>query len=309
MPALEALHGAGYGIAAVVTQPDKPVGRGLKTEAPAVKKKAEELGLSVLQPATLKDSPSQSQRTVLERLKSFHAEVAVCVAYGKIIPKSVLDIFPRGILNIHPSLLPKYRGPSPIQAAILNGDAETGVTIMLLDEEMDRGPVLTRNTYHITRSTTGSELSCALAQEGAKLLVEILPKYLAGKITPQPQAHGQTTYTKMLTREDGKIDWNKPAEYVERMVRAYDLWPGTWSSWNGKRLKILRASMGKGTDNASLPLDGGGKVGVQAQTVLAVSCNPGSIIVELLQLEGKKPMSGAEFMRGHPAVIGAYLLQ
>ena len=245
VPTLEALVKAGYDIVAVVTQPDKPVGRGLKMEAPPVKVKAVELGLTVLQPTTLNFGikPKGLESKLSLGLQSLRADLGVCVAYGKIIPKEILDIFPRGILNIHPSLLPKYRGPSPIQTAILNGDEETGVTIMLLDEEMDHGAVLAHITYHISPSTIGSELSQALAKEGAKLLVETLPKWLAGEIEPQPQDHNKATFTKMLERADGRIDWNKSAEGIEKMVHAYDAWPGTFTLWSGKRLKILRARL------------------------------------------------------------------
>ncbi|OGL65543.1 methionyl-tRNA formyltransferase [Candidatus Uhrbacteria bacterium RIFCSPLOWO2_01_FULL_47_24] len=368
-PALTALHGAGFSIAAVVTQPDKPVGRGLKVEAPPVKIKAQELGLKVLQPKTLRGVVAGLQpadnierrlkpaATIIDELKSLHAEVAVVVAYGKIFPREVLELFPRGMVNVHPSLLPKYRGSSPIQVAILNGDTETGVTIMLLDEEMDHGPVLTQHVVQISpspdlqspspegvedgpserrprggqgegRHRTGSELSKLLAHEGAKLLVETLPQYLGGKIKPKPQDHKKATFTKLLEREDGKVDWQKSAEYIERMARAYDLWPGTWTQWEGKRLKVLKASLlhptigcaSNATPGYVWKADTETLSPEQAQRVewpstssgnklgqLAVNCNPGSIILEQLQLEGKKAMSGAEFLRGYPKFLGSIL--
>ncbi len=296
IPALTILHRAQFEVAAVVTQPDKPAGRGLSPTPSPIKKLAMSINVPVLQPATLQSGH------VLCTLKSFDAQVAVCVAYGKIIPAPILALFPRGILNLHPSLLPKYRGPSPIQSPILDGDMETGVTVMLLDAEMDHGPILTYSTYPITRNTTGSELSDTLAQKGAKLLVGTITQYLSGKVTPQPQDHAQATFTKPLTREDGKIDWRKSAEYIERMVRAYDLWPGTWTQLKNMRLKILQATLLHNTigcANNSTP----GYVWKTGDDRLAVNCSPGSVIIEIVQREGKKPIPGAEFLRGSPQIL------
>ena len=334
VPTLEALVTAGYEIVAVVTQPDKPVGRGLKMEAPPVKIRAEELGLNVLQPLTLKVAaglqPAHHTKrrlkpatTIVDELRALSAEVAVVVAYGKIIPKEILGIFPKGVLNIHPSLLPKYRGPSPIQTAILNGDAETGVTVMLLDEEMDHGAIIQqspplrlrggwslpsrREGWEGLRQPTGGTLAQLLAKEGAKLLVDVLPKWLAGEIEPQPQDHNGATFTKMLERSDGRIDWNTPAEQIERMVRAYDLWPGTFTVWNEKRVKIFRASLLHATigcANNATP----GYVWKTEDGHLAVNCNPGAIVLEEIQLEGKKPMVGADFLRGYPKFFGSTLM-
>ncbi len=343
VPALEAIVKADYQVVAVVTQSDKPVGRGLKMEAPAVKLSAQKLGLSVLQPDTLKTPAT------LEMFKSLNANLAVCVAYGKIIPKEILDIFPKGILNIHPSLLPKYRGPSPIQTAILNGDEETGVTIMLLDEETDHGKVVTQQKItfpllaesyaaaHNPATEGGQALSEKLSKIGAQLLIDTLPEWLAGTIPAHTQEHTKATFTKMLEREDGRIDWHKPAEQIERMVRAYDIWPGTFTMWSGKRLKILRASLlhptigcasiatpGKvinadstASNSPRLSASGGerGRNSVNFPPllkgrlggVLAVNCNPGSIILEMLQPEGKKEMSGEEFLRGYPAFVSSIL--
>lgn len=312
VPTLEALISAGYEVVAVVTQPDKPVGRGLKMEAPAVKVRAQELGLTILQPETLRYAearPPELRRPglgPLQQPKDFSAVVAVCVAYGKIVPKEILETFPRGILNIHPSLLPKYRGPSPIQAAILNGDSETGVTIIRLDEEMDHGPIIASSVQRLASSTTGDELSKALAQEGANLLIKTLPQWLNGRITPQLQDHTKATYTKILERADGKIDWRKSAEYIERMVRAYDFWPGTWTMWSDKRLKVLRVSLLHPTIGCASNATPG-HVWKTENDRLAVNCNPGSIILEQLQLEGKKALSGREFLRGYLMLAGSTL--
>ena len=249
------------------------------------------------------------------------------VAYGKLIPPEVLALFPKGMLNLHPSLLPRYRGPSPIQSAILNGDHESGVTLMLLDPEMDHGPLLAHRVSPLSPHTRGSDLSNALADDGAKLLVDALPKYISGELTPHPQDHTRATFTKLLEREDGRIDWRAAgAEQTERMIRAYDLWPGTWTTWNKKRLKILRASLlhptigcannakpgyvfapplappQRGVEKSPLLFKDG--LGV----VLAVNCSPGSLILEQLQPEGKKPLSASEFLRGSPKFMGSILL-
>lgn len=303
VPALEALVKAGYEIVAVVTQPDMPVGRGLKMEAPAVKVKADEFGLRVLQPPTLRLSLGLTQGLALGEL---HADVGVCVAYGKIIPKEVLELFPHGILNIHPSLLPKYRGPSPIQTAICNGEMETGVTIMLLDAEMDHGPILTQKAIPLDHKILFTIVHNILAQKGAQLLLEVLPKWLTGEITPRAQDHARATFTKMLEREDGRIDWHKPAEQIERMVRAYDRWPGTWTTYNGKRLKVFRSSLlHAATGCASNPAPG--YVWKTETGHIAVNCNPGAIILEKIQREGKKAITGADFLHGSSNFLGNIL--
>lgn len=328
VPALEALVKAGYKIIAVVTQPDKPAGRGLKMEAPPVKVKAMELGLKVLQPETLKSSVAEgfslpngglkaSATSAIQVLRALQADVGVCVAYGKIIPKKILDIFPKGVLNIHPSLLPKYRGPSPIQTVILNGDVETGVTIMLLDEEMDHGAVLSCSVYPVTQTTRGGELSEALAREGAKLLIKTIPQWLNRAIEPLTQDHATATFTKMLEREDGRIDWQKPAEQIARMVRAYDMWPGTWTTWQGKRIKILKASIEyttpnpsserRGNESISSPYRGEVRRGGSEANTITVNCNPGAIILEQIQPEGKKVMTAENFLRGSPKFLGSIL--
>lgn len=301
VPALDALYASGVQIAAVVTQPDKPAGRGLKTEASPIKVRALELGLTVLQPLTLKDSAQ------LDAIKTLGAEVAIVVAYGKIIPKTVLSLFTRGVLNIHPSLLPKYRGPSPIQTAILNGDSETGVTLMLLDEVVDHGPIVASSVQHIESSTTGRELSEILARSGAKLLVEAFHKYLSGKIIPHSQNHAAATFTKILQRADGKIEWDKSAEYIERMIRAYDLWPGTWTmNSNRKRIKILKSTL----LHPKIGCAGNPTPGYVWKTEdgrLTVNCNPGSVVLEGVQLEGKKAVSGPEFLHGYPKFLHTIL--
>jgi len=302
VPALDALVKTDHPIAAVVTQPDKPAERGLVLRSSPVKIKALKLGLRVVEPSTLKKPEAEAL------LREFGAEVAVVAAYGKIIPHNILDIFPRGVLNIHPSLLPKYRGPSPIQAAILNGDEETGVTIMLLDAEMDHGSILIQKGLRIKDYELRNELEARLAEIGANLLIEVLPQWIEGKIQPQQQNHAKVTVCKMVEKEDGKIDWSKPAVVIERMVRAYEGWPGTWTTWEGTRLKILKARvLHENIGCAQNPAPG--YVWKNDQGELAVNCQPGSMVLEEVQLEGKKAAKGREFLNGHSRIIGSILMR
>lgn len=198
--------------------------------------------------------------------------------YGKILSKEMLEKPKYGALNVHPSLLPKYRGPSPVQTTILNGDTATGVTIIQMDEEADHGPLLAQRKFQITKSKfqnglgkpTTPELEKVLWNMGGDLLIEIIPKWVAGEITPQEQNHAGATYTKKLTREDGRIDWTKSVEYIERQVRAFTPWPGTFTVWKRKRIKILKAHV-----------------------------EQGRLMIDELQLEGRKPTTRREFLLGH----------
>lgn len=207
-----------------------------------------------------------------KKIKKLKPDLVVVASYGKIFPKEILKIPQYGCLNVHASLLPKYRGPSPVQTAILNGDKETGVTIFLMDEKIDQGPILAQREWEIANSKINyRELLKKLANLGAKLLVETLPKWIAGKIKPNPQDDLRASYTKLLKREDGKIDWTKPAQEIERQVRAFHPWPGAFTFHKGKRIKILEADISKNN----------------------------KLVIKKLQPEGKKPMTAEEFKRGH----------
>jgi len=209
--------------AAIVAAPNKPAGRGQKLTSPPVKILAEKHGIPVLQPEKLDES-------FRFQVSGFSPDVFVIASYGKILPQALLAIPSRGTINVHPSLLPRYRGPAPLQAAILSGDEITGVTLMLTDEKMDHGPILAKREWQIQNSQiTYLELHNILAELGGELLVEILPKWVVGEITPREQDHENATYTKLFTKEDGHIDWNKSAEEIDRTVRALNPWPGTWS--------------------------------------------------------------------------------
>lgn len=339
---LKALMDAGYTPTLVVAAPDKPKGRGRALAPPPVKTLAEQYGIPIIQPATLKDAETTQTIAALE------PDLFIVAAYGAIIPKILLDIPKKGGLNIHPSLLPKYRGPSPVQAAILHGDETTGVTIILMDEKMDHGPILAQReltpniqcfspTLNVGRCPTAEELSVKLANLGAQLLIETIPKWLAAKIVPQPQDHHKTTYTKLITKEDGRIDWRKSAEEIERMVRAYTPWPSAWTIMSNTkgltkkqvRVKILRASLPSHIDISKCRNIGKSKYrGVEksknrnfekeeekilpgaiikqksdpptGRAGLLVACGDGLLHIEQLHIEGNKPMSGMEFLNGYP---------
>ncbi|MCH7605199.1 methionyl-tRNA formyltransferase [Patescibacteria group bacterium] len=198
-------------------------------------------------------------------------DLLVVASYGQIVSKKVLKTAKHGALNVHPSLLPKYRGPSPIQTAILHGDTETGVAIMLMDEEIDHGPILAMESYDMkNKKYTYEELYKKLSEVGANLLVETIPKWTEGKILPKEQEHAKATYTEKIQREDGEVDWSHPAVYIERQVRAFYPWPGAFTFWKGKRVKILKAHVAKD-----------------------------KLVIDELQLEGKKPTTMREFLLGH----------
>lgn len=277
----------------VITAPDKPAGRGNKLAPPPVKTYAQERGIEVLQPERLGDIAADLERGGFD--------LFIVAAYGVIIPRSILDIPARGTLNVHGSLLPKYRGASPIQAAILNGDSETGPTIMLMDAKMDHGPILAQRTFPIAKNETGATLFEKMAREGALLLVETLPGWLAATVKVVEQEHEQATYTKLITKEDGHIRWEESARVLERTIRAYDPWPGTFSFYNGMRVKI-RASHVSGAKSTQ----GAGTV-VRYEDGIAVVTGDGLLIVDSLQLEGKRPQSGEEFVRTYPDIVGTKL--
>jgi methionyl-tRNA formyltransferase len=207
---------------AVVTAPDKPAGRGHKLTSPPIKTLTDTYGIPILQ-------PQKFDEHFMLQISNYKPDIFVVASYGKILPKLLLEIPPKGTINVHPSLLPMYRGPAPIQATILHGDTITGVTLMLTDEKMDHGPIIANSTYTIARNQTYAELHDTLAKSAGELLVDILPKWVAGAIIPQEQNHKNATYTKLFTKEDGHINWSKTAEEIDRLVRALNPWPGTWS--------------------------------------------------------------------------------
>lgn len=301
--AFSALLRNGYSVRAVVTNPDKQAGREQKIIFSPVKETALKNQIETLQPEKLRDPET------IKQIKNLKADLIVVSAYGKMIPKEILDSAPLGALNIHPSLLPKYRGPSPIQYPILNGDKETGVTIMLIDEQMDHGQILAQKTFEIASGENGETLSVKLAEEGANLLIETLPLFLDKKISPQPQDESEATYTDLLTKEYGKINWDDDAEKIERKIRAFHPWPGTYTHYKikdgVKSLKIIKASTVSPDETPDArPC---GSTFLTADRQLAAQTGKGYLILEELQLEGKRPLKAAEFLRGRPEIIGKIL--
>ncbi len=288
VPALEALAQAGHEIVGVVTQPDRPAGRERKLTPPPVKLAAQALGLPVLQPETLRDPE------MIATLAALKPDVGVVAAYGEILRRAVLTIPPLGYLNIHPSLLPLYRGPSPVAGAILAGETVTGVSIMALDPGMDSGPILAQAVVDLPPTARTGPLTESLFRLGASLLVEVLPGYARGEIEPRPQDHSLATVTRMLKKEDGRIDWSLPAVVIERMTRAYDPWPGAFTFWRAQSLRIITASVAQ-VASAAAP---GVVIGRSAQGNPLVQT--GSDALELVEVQpaGRRPMSGAAWLAG-----------
>jgi methionyl-tRNA formyltransferase len=275
---LQKLIDGGWDIAAVVTKPDHRSGRGLKLNEPIVKTIALKSGLEVVQPT--------SSTELDQKIKNLGAHAGVLVSYGKIIPQRTIDLLPGGIINVHPSLLPKYRGPSPIETAILNGDKETGVTLMGLVAKMDAGPIYAQQTVALTGKENRLSLSAKLADLGADMLNAHLGSILEGKTTPKPQNEADATYCKLISKADGIIDWSEPAEIIEREVRAYLGFPKTRTKLFDKYDVVITK-----TTVASAPNDEG----------LFIKTGSGDIkILELIAPSGRK-VSGDEFLRGYPA--------
>jgi methionyl-tRNA formyltransferase len=288
-----------YELVAVYSQPDKPAGRGRIPASAPVKKTALEHGLEVLQPATFRDTEE------VERLAALKPDVIVVAAYGQILPRSVLDIPESGCLNIHPSLLPLFRGATPIPAAILAGDEDTGVSIMLLDAGMDTGPILSQYVVGIGPEDTTASLTTRLAHVGARLLGETLPLWLDRNLTPQPQDESGATYTAPITKEDGLVDWRLPAVDIQRRVRAFYPWPGCYSYWRGRQIRIHEAvSLHK--EGALVP---GRVVALESGQPAAVGVETGNGILGLvsIQIEGRRAMPAAEFLRGQRDLVGDIL--
>ncbi|MBI4253274.1 methionyl-tRNA formyltransferase [Candidatus Uhrbacteria bacterium] len=262
---LEGLIFSGYKPIAVITQPDRPAGRAQTVEATPVKRTAERNNIPVHQPEDIRD-PQWTKK--IQELKP---DLIVVVAFGQIIPQSILTIPSKGCINVHPSLLPRHRGATPWQETILQGDATTGVTIMLMDEKMDHGPILSQEGVDVAPDETTKSLEDKTAAIGIPLLIGTLTRWFAGTVTPAEQHHDQATYTRLLKKESGRIDWSKCPVEIDRMIRALNPWPGAWTEWHGKRIKILKAHLDEQND----------------------------LIVDELQPEGKKSMDAKTFRNGY----------
>ncbi|HEY8476430.1 MAG TPA: methionyl-tRNA formyltransferase [Chloroflexota bacterium] len=299
VPTLRGLLEAKYEVVLVVSQPDRPVGRRLRLTPPPVAQLAREIGLPLVQPTTLRD-PS-----VQERLRASRPDVIVVVAYGRILPRAVLGLPPRGCLNVHASLLPRWRGAAPIQAAILAGDEETGVTIMLMDEGLDTGPVLAQRATPIADADNAETLERRLALMGRDLLLETLPRWLDGTIQPRPQDERLATVAPPVAKEQGLISWDQPAVQIWRQVRAMYGWPGAYTFWHGRLLKVLAAE--PRPNGRGLPPGQTLVVREDRRETLAVATGQGVLVLREVQPEGGKRMDAAAFLRGHPAVVGSVL--
>jgi methionyl-tRNA formyltransferase len=291
-------------VVGVLTRQDQPAGRGQQIELSPVKQAAMERGLPIQQPRTLRSSDALAELTALA------PDLIVVAAYGLILPQVVLDLPRFGCVNVHGSLLPRHRGAAPIAAAILAGDAETGVSIMLMDAGVDTGPVLDTAALPIAPDDTTGALTAKLARLGGELLIATLPPYLAGEIDPQPQPTDGATYAPRLDKEAGKIDWREPAAIIERKVRAYQPWPSAYTSWNDQRLKILRARAGGQVTGVRGQESGGeGQGGVIAgeRGAVGVVTGDGVLWLDEVQPAGKRPMLASAFLAGARGFIGSRL--
>jgi len=285
-----------YQVVAVYTQPDRLAGRGRRETLSAIKRAALELDLPVVQPIGLKKAE------VVAELADFRPDAIVVAAYGQILPKAVLEIPEYGCINIHPSLLPRHRGASPIASAILAGDEFTGVSIMLMDEGLDTGPVLARAQIPVSDINSTGSLTSKLSLVAAHLLQDVLPGWKKGQLKPQPQDETEATYSGIITKESGEIDWYLPADVIWRQVRAFHPWPGCYTSWRGKRLKIIEAKpIAEGDDAAE------GQVVAMARGGFGIKTGDGVLEILVVQLEGKQEMAADQFLRGKRQLTGDML--
>lgn len=280
---LKALH-ANYPVVGIVTQPDRAAGRGRELKPPPVKMLALELNIPVIQPEKLR------QPEAMEQLHTWEPGLIIVAAFGQILRPEVLDLPRFGCINVHASLLPRWRGAAPINAAILHGDEETGVTIMKMDPGLDTGPILSQRSVGIKPDDTAGSLFEILSMLGADLLLDTLPKYLSGEIEPRPQPDDGATYAPMLKKEDGLLDFSRPAKELERQVRAFNPWPGTYFKWDGNLLKVHRASIGVGKMRA-------GERGIYLG-LPAVGTSENLLVLGEVQPAGKRPMPGKAFLAG-----------
>lgn len=295
LPAFKALiKDPDWEIVLAITQPDKPIGRKQLIVSSPIKIEALKKDLTVLQPTYIMD--------IRQKISLLEPDLIIVVAYAQIIPEEILKIPKFGCLNLHASLLPKYRGSAIIQAAILNGDEQTGLTIIKMDKGLDTGPILAQISLKIDPEETAGALYDRLSELSADFLLNTVKQYLAGKIIPKPQDASQTSYAKELTKSDGLIDWAKPAEELARFIRAMSPWPVAWTWWQGKQVKIISAQNQPIEINSYKP----GKT-FKYNSGLAVQCGQNALIIKRLQLEGKTELESEEFLRGQKNFMGSVL--
>ena len=306
LPALQAVHSCWGDPVGVYTAPDRRRGRGLAKGYSDIKAYSLRKNWPVFQPSSLR------RESAIQQFRELSPDLAVVAAYGLLIPPEMLSVPRHGFLNIHPSLLPRYRGPSPVPTAILDGAMETGVSLMLLEEGLDTGPVVAQRATKLLPGEMADALTLRLFQMGAELLQETAPRWIDGLISPSPQDDELATYTAKLSREDGRVDWREAAEMLCRRLRAYTPWPGLYTQLQGKRLRLLEVGeltqpmAGKEKADASAP----GVVGIHpgAPDAIAVGTGGGTLLlVRRLQIEGRRAQNAAEFLRGYPQIIGEQL--
>ena len=307
VPALKALVEAGHQVIAVVTQPDKPKGRGKEVQMTPVKIQAMEYGIPVYQPAKVREA------SFVEVLKGLEADVYVVIAFGQILPKAVLELPKYGCINIHASLLPKYSGAAPIQWCVIDGERETGITTMMMDVGLDTGDMLEKAVIPIEEKETGGSLHDKLSMAGGDLILSTLKKLEEGTLVRKPQTDEGTCYAKMLTKSLGDIDWNQGAVSIERLIRGLNPWPSAYTMWNGKTIKIWAADVIAGREAADFLSESGvpAETGTAPGTVVCsdkrglVVCTGGGLLsIRELQMEGKKRMDTPAFLRGYPIPAG-----
>ena len=293
---LEALIAAGHEIALVVSQPDKPKGRGHELQPTPVKEVALKHNLPIFQPVKIREEAA------VQRIRETEADAIIVVAFGQIIPKSILEMKKYGCINVHASLLPKYRGAAPIQWAVIDGEKESGVTIMQMDEGLDTGDMLLKGTYTLEEKETGGSLFDKLSALGASLCVEALEKLEKGEITPEKQGETTTDYAKMLTKDMGKLDFTRSAVELERLIRGLNPWPSAYTQLDGKTLKVWAADVCEGTKANAC-----GEIVDVTKEAVYVACGEGVLKITELQLQGKKRMDTAAFLRGYRVEKGTRL--
>ncbi|HAG08180.1 MAG TPA: methionyl-tRNA formyltransferase [Desulfotomaculum sp.] len=307
LPSLEKLLAHGHQVVGVVTRPDRPRGRGKKIQPPPVKEFALAHGLAIYQPLHVKESG------FLDALGRLQPEVIIIVAFGQIIPLQIISLPPYGCINLHASLLPKYRGAAPIHRAVINGETKTGVTTMFINEKLDEGDILLQETIPIKEEDNAGTIHDRLAKQGADLLVKTLALLAQGQLKPQPQDHGQATYAPLLRGEDEIIDWSKSAQAIFNLTRGMDPWPGAKTTWDKKTLKIYRVKINKPEINPEFyPLTALNPLPGQVLTAapdkgLLVQTGEGRVWIMELQAEGGKRLAAQDFLRGNPLSVNQRL--